>query len=58
MKQIIKEFLVSALLFFSILLLTLQVDWMKTFHLTPTIVGDKLSEWVWDDLYGTSRGEE
>ncbi len=51
MKQIIKEFLVSALLFFSILLLTLQVDWMKTFHLTPTIVGDKLSEWVWDLTY-------
>ena len=51
MKQIIKEFLVSALLFFSILLLTLQVDWMKTFHLTPTIVGDQLSEWVWDLTY-------
>ena len=51
MKQIIKEFLVSALLFFSILLLTLQVDWMKTFHLSPTIVGDKLSEWVWNLTY-------
>jgi Zn-dependent protease with chaperone function len=35
-------------LFFSILFLTLQVDWMKMFHLTPTIVGDKLFEWVWD----------
>ena len=46
MKQIIKEFLVSALLFFSILLLTLQVDWMKTF------------QGVGPDLYGTSRGEE
>lgn len=51
MKQIVKEFLVSAVLFFSILFLTLQVDWMKTFHLTPTIVGDKLSEWVWDLTY-------
>lgn len=51
MKQIIKEFLVSAMLFFCILFLTLQVDWMKTFHLTPTIVGDKLSEWVWDLTY-------
>ena len=48
MKKIFKEFLVSAMLFFSILFLSLQVDWMKMFHLTPTIVGDKLSEWVWD----------
>lgn len=48
MKKIIKEFLVSAVLFFSILFLTLQVDWMKTLHLTPTVVGDKLSELVWD----------
>lgn len=51
MKKIIKEFLVSAVLFFSILFLTLQVDWMKVFHLTPTIVGDKLSEWVWNLTY-------
>jgi Zn-dependent protease with chaperone function len=51
MKKIIKEFLVSAVLFFSVLCLTLQVDWMKMFHLTPTIVGDKLSEWVWDLTY-------
>lgn len=47
MKKIIKEALISALLFFGILYATLQVDWMKTLHLHPTIVGDKLSEWVW-----------
>lgn len=47
MKKIIKESLISALLFFCIFYATLQVDWMKTFHLHPTIVGDKLSEWVW-----------
>lgn len=47
MKKIFKEFIISALLFFGILFITLQVDWMKTLHLHPTIVGDKLSEWVW-----------
>lgn len=47
MKKIFKEFIISALLFFGILGITLQVDWMKTLHLHPTIVGDKLSEWVW-----------
>ena len=51
MNKIIKELLVSAVLFFSILFITLQVDWMKTLHLTPTIVGDKLSEWVWQLTY-------
>ena len=47
MKKILKEFLISALLFFGTLYVTLQVDWMKALHLHPTIVGDKLSEWVW-----------
>lgn len=47
MKKILKEFLVSALLFFGIFYATLQVDWMKLFRLQPTIVGDKLSEWAW-----------
>ena len=51
MIKIFKECLVSAVLFFSVLFLTLQVDWMKMLHLTPTIVGDKLSEWVWDLTY-------
>lgn len=48
MKKILKEFLISALLFFGIFYATLQVDWMKLFRLQPTIVGDKLSEWVWE----------
>ncbi len=48
MKKILKESAISALLFFSILYVTLQVDWMKVFQLRPTIVGDKLSEWVWE----------
>ena len=47
MKKILIEFLISALLFFGIFYATLQVDWMKLFRLQPTIVGDKLSEWVW-----------
>lgn len=47
MNKIFKEFIISALLFFGILCITLQVDWMKTLHLHPTIVGDKISEWVW-----------
>ena len=47
MKKIVTEMLVSAALFAAVFLLTLQVDWMKTLHLSPTIVGDKLSEWVW-----------
>ena len=47
MKKILKESLVSAFLFFCIFYATLQIDWMKAFHLRPTIVGDKLSEWVW-----------
>lgn len=51
MKKILTEFIVEALLFFGLLFLTLQVDWMKLFHLSPTIVGDKLSEWVWDLTY-------
>ena len=51
MIKIFKECLVSAVLFFSVLFLTLQVDWMKMLHLTPTIVGDKLSEWVRDLTY-------
>ena len=51
MKRILKEFAFSALLFFSIFFITLQVDWMSVFHLSPTIVGDKLSEWVWDLTY-------
>ena len=51
MKKILKESLVSAVLFFSVLFLTFQVDWMKLLNLTPTIVGDKLSEWVWNLTY-------
>ena len=51
MKKIITEFIVEALLFFGIFFLTLQVDWMKLFHLSPTIVGDKLSELVWNITY-------
>jgi Zn-dependent protease with chaperone function len=51
MKKILKESLVSAVLFFSVLILTFQVDWMKLLNLTPTIVGDKLSEWVWNLTY-------
>ena len=51
MKKIVKELLVSALLFFGVLCATLQVDWMKLLHLRPTIVGDKLSEWVWELTY-------
>lgn len=47
MKKAFIEFAVSALLFFSIFYATSRVDWMKLFHLEPTIVGDKLSEWVW-----------
>ena len=51
MKRILKEFAFSALLFFSIFFITLRVDWMSVFHLSPTIVGDKLSEWVWSLTY-------
>ena len=51
MKKIITEFIVEALLFFGIFFLNLQVDWMKLFHLSPTIVGDKLSELVWNITY-------
>lgn len=51
MKRILKEFVFSALLFFSIFFITLRVDWMSVFHLSPTIVVDKLSEWVWDLTY-------
>ena len=48
MKKVLKESALSALLFFGIFFATLQVDWMKVLHLSPTIVGDKLSEWTWD----------
>lgn len=48
MKKLYKEIATSVVLFFGILLATLQVDWMNLLHLTPTIVGDKLSEWMWD----------
>ena len=51
MNKIVKELFVEALLFFGIFYATLQVDWMKLCHLKPTIVGDKLSEWVWDLTY-------
>ncbi|MBO7069283.1 MAG: M48 family metallopeptidase [Bacteroidaceae bacterium] len=51
MKKILKEFFISTLLFFGIFHVTLQVDWLNLFHLSPTIVGDKLSEWVWDLTY-------
>ena len=48
MKKILIEAATSLILFFGILFATLQVDWLNVFHLTPTIIGDKLSEWVWD----------
>ena len=51
MNKIVKELFVEALLFFGIFYATLQVDWIKLCHLKPTIVGDKLSEWVWDLTY-------
>ena len=35
MKKILKESLVEAFLFFGLFFITLQVDWMKVFHLTP-----------------------
>ena len=50
MKKVIWEAALSALLFCGIFFATLQVDWMKVLHLSPTIVGDKLSEWTWDLL--------
>ena len=51
MKKILTELLFSVLLFLGIFYATLQVDWMKLFNLSPTIVGDKLAEWVWDLTY-------
>lgn len=51
MKKILTELLVSILLFVGLFSATLQVDWMKLFNLSPTIVGDKLAEWVWDLTY-------
>lgn len=51
MKKIAKEFLISALLFSGVFCATLQVDWMTLLHLRPTIVGDKLSQWVWELTY-------
>lgn len=50
MNKVLKEAAVSVLLFCGIFYATLQVDWMKVLHLSPTIVGDKLSEWTWDLL--------
>lgn len=47
MNRVLKEFLISAVLFFGILFAALQVDWLKVLHLRPTIVEDKLSEWTW-----------
>ena len=51
MKKILTELLFSVLLFLGIFYATLQVDWMKLFNLSPTIVGDRLAEWVWDLTY-------
>ena len=48
MKKILQEAALSALLFFGIFYATLQVDWMRILHLTPTIIGDKLTEWTWN----------
>jgi predicted Zn-dependent protease len=48
MKKLFREIAISVFLFFGILFATLQVDWLKVLHLTPTIIGDKLSELVWD----------
>ena len=47
MNKILKEAVISVLLFCGVFYATLQVDWMRVLHLTPTIVGDKLSEWTW-----------
>ena len=48
MNKALKEFALSAVLFFGIFYATLQVDWMRLLHLSPTIVSDKLTEWTWD----------
>ena len=55
MNKVLKEFALSALLFCSIFLATLQVDWMKFFHLSPTVVGDKLTEWTWNLMSSSIR---
>ena len=48
MNRLFREVAVSVILFFGIFLITMQVDWLKACHLTPTIISDKLSEWTWD----------
>ena len=48
MNKALKEFALSAVLFFGIFYATLQVDWMRLLRLSPTIVSDKLTEWTWD----------
>lgn len=55
MKRLFREITVSVILFFGILLVTLQVDWLKVCHLTPTIISDKLSEWTWDMMSSSIR---
>lgn len=55
MKKVLKEFALSALLFCCIFYATLQVDWMRVLHLSPTIVGDKLTEWTWDLMSSSIR---
>ena len=55
MKRLFREITVSVILFFGILLVTLQVDWLKVCHLTPTIISDKLSEWTWDMISSSIR---
>ena len=58
MNKILKEAVISALLFFGVFFATLQVDWMSVLHLVPTIVGDKLSEWTWEILSSNIREVE
>lgn len=55
MKRLFREITVSVILLFGILLVTLQVDWLKVCHLTPTIISDKLSEWTWDMMSSSIR---
>lgn len=55
MNKALKEFALSAVLFFGIFYATLQVDWMRLLHLSPTIVSDKLTEWTWDLMSSSIR---
>lgn len=58
MNRVFRELLLSVAVFCGIFYATLQVDWMKVLHLSPTIVGDKLSEWAWDLMSKSIREVE